>query len=299
MNWKGGGNMAWMPGVDTSRKATDGNSRLTSRPDIICLHTIVGYAPALAATFSVKANGYTWQHRDSLKQSAANLNGNDHIISIETEDHGPAFGSWSGSNVPPWTPEQIEALAKICAWGYKTHGIPLVACPNSKPGSKGIAYHRQGIDGNYDNGRVPGGEVWSSSRGKVCPGDKRIAQIPQIIKRARQIAGLEKDTGGEDELSWNEKLKDGTWTPGGDETARHAVAYIHQIQKRNENLAEQVRSLDAKVTALSSKLDKLVKPDVDEAALAKALIASGLTSGLSQTEVQAAVVAALKSQFNK
>ncbi|MFY3742264.1 MAG: hypothetical protein HMLIMOIP_002733 [Candidatus Nitrosomirales archaeon] len=209
------------------------------------------------------------------------------------------FGAWSGSNVPAWTPAQIESLAQICAWGYRTHGIPLVACPDSRPGSKGIAFHRQGIDGNYSNGRVSGGEVWSSSRGKVCPGDRRIAQVPLVIKRARQIAGLEKDTGGEDELSWNEKLKDGTWTPGGDETARHAVAYIHQVQKRNENLAQQVKDLDTKVSALSAKLDRIVAPDVDEVALAKALIASGLTSGVDQAEVQAAVVAALRTQFNK
>jgi len=295
--------MAWMPGVDTSRKATDGNSRLVCNPDIVCLHTIVGYAPALAATFSVAGNGYKWQHRDSRRQSAANLNGNDHIISIETEDHGPLFGSWTGSNVPPWTAQQIESLAQICAWAYKTHGIPLVLCPNSKPGSRGIAYHRQGIDGNFGSfaygGRVAGGELWSSVYGKVCPGDKRIAQIPLIIKRARQLAGLEPDTGGEDELSWDTQLKDGSWTPGGDGTARHAIAYIHQIQKRNENLSVQVRDLSAKVNELSAKLDRVVNPDVDEVALAKALIASGLSNGLSQAEVEAAVVKALRTQFNK
>jgi hypothetical protein len=172
------------------------NGKMT-RYDVVCLHTIVGYAPAHAAHFSTHHDGAIDQSRDTVYRSAANLDGNYRVIAIENEDHGPAFGSWSGSNVPPFTAAQIEANAKICAWAYKTHGIPLVACPNSKPGSRGIAYHRQGIDGNFGSydygGRVAGGEVWTKHYGKVCPGDRRISQIPQIIKRARVLAGLEED----------------------------------------------------------------------------------------------------------
>jgi len=32
-----------------------------------------------------------------------------------------------------------------------------------------------------------GAEQWSTAQGKVCPGNRRIAQIPQIITRAQQI----------------------------------------------------------------------------------------------------------------
>jgi hypothetical protein len=172
-----------------------------ARYDIFCLHTIVGYAPAHAAHWSVHADGDIDQSRDSRYRSAANLNGNHRVLAVETEDHGPEFaGYWKhGSDVPPWTKAQIESLAKIAVFCYRQHGIPLVRCPNSRPGSRGIAFHRQGIDGNFPNGRVSGGEVWSSSTGKVCPGDRRIAQIPQIIKRARQMAGLEE--GNEMELT--------------------------------------------------------------------------------------------------
>jgi N-acetylmuramoyl-L-alanine amidase-like protein len=299
--------MAWMPGVNTSIRANDGNSKLVCNPDVICLHTIVGYAPASAATFSVKSNGYTWQHRDSERQSAANLNGNDHIISIENEDHGPAFGDWNtndGHAVPDFTAEQIEAIAKICAWGYKEHGIPLVLAKDSKPGTKGIAYHRLGIkspnnfEGYNYKGWVPGGEIWTNYSGKICPGDRRISQIPQIIKRARQIAGLEPG-GGEDELSWEEKLKDGKWTPGGDGTARHAIAFIHQIAERNANLATQIASLESKLKDVSTKLDKIAAPDVDEVALARALVNAGLSSGLTFEQTQSAVLDVLKKQFNK
>ena len=173
---------------------------LMSRYDIVCIHTIVGYAPAPAAHFSTSASGYIWQSRDTRYRSGANLEGNHRVIAIENEDHGPRFGAWNtadGHQVPWFTPEQVEAIAQICAWAHKTHGIPLVLCPNSKPGSRGIAYHRQGIDGNWAGyaygGRVAGGEVWTKATGKVCPGDRRIAQlITQIIPRARQLAGLER-----------------------------------------------------------------------------------------------------------
>jgi hypothetical protein len=188
--------MAVMPGVEFTNSAVGAGM---SRYDIVCIHTIVGYAPAHAAHFSTKANGHIYQSRDTKYRSAANLNGNYRVLAIENEDHGPAFGPWNtndGHQVPGFTEEQIESIARICAWAYQRHGIPLVLAPNSRPDSRGIAYHRQGCDGNFASydfgGRVSGGELWSSSAGKVCPGDRRIHQlIDRIIPRARRIAGLD------------------------------------------------------------------------------------------------------------
>lgn len=180
--------MARMPGA---KWLGEHGSRSMGRIDIVCVHTIVGYAPAHAAHFSTHADGRIDQSRDTGRRSAANLNGNDRIIAIENEDHGPRFGKWSGSNVPPLTPEQVEANAQILAWAHRVHGVPLQLCPDSRPGSRGLAYHRQGIDGNFEPykfpGRRPSGEVWTNARGKVCPGDKRIAQLPLILDRAIQI----------------------------------------------------------------------------------------------------------------
>lgn len=166
----------------------------------VCLHTIVGNPPAHAAHFSVRADGHIFQSRDTRFQSAANLYGNDDVIAIENDDHGPEYGTWDTKNghaVPGYTDAQMWGIAKILVWAYRVHGIPLEQCPDSKDGSEGIAYHRQGIDGNFwaegyaYGGRVPGGETWTKSRGKVCPGDRRISQQPEIIRRARQLAGLD------------------------------------------------------------------------------------------------------------
>jgi N-acetylmuramoyl-L-alanine amidase len=173
-----------------------GPGKPMTRWDIVCIHTIGGgTAPAHAAHFSTKADGGILQSRDTRFQSGANKVGNPRIIAIENEDLGPAFGKWKvkdGHAVPAFTAAQIEANAQICAWANRVHGVPLVACPDSRSTSRGIAYHRQGIDGNWSGyaftGRISGGEVWTDSRGKVCPGDRRIAQIPAIIARAKQIA---------------------------------------------------------------------------------------------------------------
>ena len=72
------------------------------RYDIVCVHTIVGYAPAHAAHFSTKADGTIIQSRDTAYRSAANLNGNHRVIAIENEDHGPAFGGTP--TLPKWVP---------------------------------------------------------------------------------------------------------------------------------------------------------------------------------------------------
>lgn len=187
--------MARMPGAEWVGPHHDNGTM--AKYDIVCLHTIVGTAPAHAAHFSTRGDGHIYQSRDTAFRSAANLDGNYRVIAIENADRDGAFSPWNtndGHAVPAFTAQQIEAIARICSWAYFTHGIPLVACPDSRPGSKGIAYHRQGISGNwagyYYDGVVPGGEVWTASSGKVCPGDRRIAQVPQIIARAREIAGL-------------------------------------------------------------------------------------------------------------
>lgn len=188
--------MAVMSGTKFVNAA--GTIRMT-RYDIVCIHTIVGYAPAHAAHFSTRADGFITQSRDTRYRAAANLEGNYRVISIENEDRGTAFGNWDthdGHQVPGFTQAQKEAIAKILVWCYQTHGIPLHLAADSKPSSRGIAYHRQGCDGNFSSyaygGRVYGGELWSNSYGKVCPGDTRIWQlINEIIPRARVLAGLE------------------------------------------------------------------------------------------------------------
>lgn len=196
--------MAIMPGA-VWRPIPASTSRISSY-DITCIHTMVGslagtdgyfrkIAPGVNSHFGTGGDGTIYQWVDTAFRSGANLNGNYHIISIENADMGPEFAPWNtgdGNAVPAFTLAQIEANAKILAWAHETHGIPLGLIPDSKPGRRGTGYHRLGVPGYM----VAGGEQWSSSTGKVCPGPRRVAQVPQIINRATQIAGG--STSGED-----------------------------------------------------------------------------------------------------
>lgn len=200
--------MARMPGVVWSPVSDDNSKKPMQRWDVVCIHTIVGHDPAGAAHFSTGSDGLITQSRDTAVQSAANYQGNPRVIAVENEDFGPEYGSWTSPNVPRFTAAQAESIARICAWAHQAHGIPLTLCPDSKPSSRGIAYHRQGIKGNWAGfaygGWVPGGEIWSTSTGKVCPGDNRITQlINEIIPRACVLAGL---TIQEDDVSWTEHI---------------------------------------------------------------------------------------------
>lgn len=177
--------MSKMPGA---KWVGEHGSRPMKAYDIVCAHTIVGHDPAHQAHFSTGNEGLITQSRDTRFQSAANLQGNHRIIAIENEDTPPGW-----NNQLDFTDAQIDSIAKIIVWCHKTHGIPIVPCPNSKPGSRGIAYHRQGIDGNFDSyaypGRVKGGELWSEHFGKMCPGDRRIKTLlERIIPLAQKMA---------------------------------------------------------------------------------------------------------------
>jgi|tagenome__1003787_1003787.scaffolds.fasta_scaffold20778898_2 hypothetical protein len=210
--------MARMPGAAWQPLATNwaAQPRMTAH-DIICIHTMVGgligtdsyfrqgnglgYA-GTESHFGTGGYGEKVQWQDTAYQAEANLNGNWHVLSIENADMGPGFPAWNindASQVPAFTQPQIEANAEILAWASSKEahkdcppswlchqvGIPLELIPDAKPGRRGIAYHRQGVPGYM----VAGAEQWSTSNRKSCPGDRRIAQIPQIITRAKALLG--------------------------------------------------------------------------------------------------------------
>ena len=96
---------------------------------------------------------------------------------------------WAGPAVPPLTRAQVEANARILAGHTRRTASPCSSAPTPAPGSRGLAYHRQGIDGNFSACASPAacrrGDL-DRHFGKVCPGDARIAQLPQILARSRR-----------------------------------------------------------------------------------------------------------------
>ena len=138
--------------------------------------------------FYVRRDGSSEQYVDTSLQAEADLDGNDATISIETQ------GGVNDADNEPWTDAQLTALAQIFAWAMATHGIrnQLASSSQTNDSSKGLSWHRLGIDGNFPSlpnpcagrGQRGGGMKYSSSGGKLCPGCGKINQIPEIFARA-------------------------------------------------------------------------------------------------------------------
>lgn len=154
-------------------------------------------------------DGVVWQWQDRGHEADANGEGGRRIISIETADNAPK----SAADIAAWSAKQITALVNLIAWecslaahakcpstwtcrkGVTWEGIkvaiPPVLVPDSKPTRRGLAVHRQGIEHSKGVGAVTGwlvkgGERWSSSRGKECPGDRRVKQFTEVVIPAVQ-----------------------------------------------------------------------------------------------------------------
>jgi hypothetical protein len=199
-------------------KQTEG--RIKSH-DIICIHTMVGYLSSTDVMF--KVNGYTgteshfgvggkwggdkdkgldgvvYQWQDTDFEADANLEGAHHVISIETADNAPQLPQ----DILAWTPKQETAIIDLIVQLCRMYDIPPVLIPDTKPNRRGLAYHAQGCTPNI----VPGGEKWSLSRGKVCPGPARTRQFKNVIIPA--VQDRLRVTTIEDviDMQWTDKIK--------------------------------------------------------------------------------------------
>ncbi|TCO32302.1 N-acetylmuramoyl-L-alanine amidase [Kribbella orskensis] len=224
----------------------------------VCLHIAVSNAASLynyfnqpgnpTSHFYVRSTGNTngmadfEQYVDTKYRAPANLEGNPSLISIETQ------GGVGDDLNNPWPATMVKRLAWIIAECHRIHNIPIQAMPNSRPESNGVGYHRQGVD-PY---RVAGGELWSTSYGKVCPGQVRINQIPSIITLARTLS--------EDHMSAAdvEALKDyidakfqATFSSAGTEGQRYS-ALQNSINAANTTLGTHTTKLNSIITAVAA-----------------------------------------------
>jgi hypothetical protein len=181
----------WKP-VDRYKPGGSSHQAMPNRRRL-CYHTAVSSSDSLFALFNTPGNavahfyiredGKVEQYVSTDTRASANLEGNHDTISVESWD--------DGGRRETWTAAQVQACAELAAWVHDKHSIPLVKT-DAAPGSRGVTWHRKGIDGNFPpgllSGRKAGDEHWSNSGGKVCPFDGKIRGIVNdIIPRARGI----------------------------------------------------------------------------------------------------------------
>lgn len=133
-----------------------------------------------SSNLHIANDGTTEEYVPDHLTSWANGQGNARLVAIETQ----------GDGTTPWTEAQLDALAHLAADLHRKYGFPLRLMANSKKSERGLGYHRLGVPrSRWGVGvwLVAGGERWSSAVGKVCPGDKRIAQMPEVLRRAKAL----------------------------------------------------------------------------------------------------------------
>ena len=167
--------MPWYPQA-TRKNIPPGPSDPRVTPTAAILHVAVSEADTLFGWFNgpsggveshfyVRRTGVVEQYRDTDYQADAQLGGAKNSVSIETQ--GLADGRW--------TPEQVEALARLLVWLHGVHPIPL-AINTSESDARGIAWHAQ-----YGS--------WHGYSGRTCPGVERIPQIrAEVLPRALALA---------------------------------------------------------------------------------------------------------------
>jgi hypothetical protein len=193
---------------DVNHRLLPGKSRTPLDPQVINVHTMVWDIENCERYFARAGNPYSHfgtghdgevrQWQDLRYRAASCLDGNPYNISIENADKGAGFPAWTGVNVPAFTDAQADSLVVLLSWLCHRFGLPKSAIATSRPHERGIGWHRLGVD-PY---RHPSGRRWSSARGKVCPGDRRIHQLTTEIIPAVSAPSPAPDQGDDDMGGW-------------------------------------------------------------------------------------------------
>ncbi len=195
----------WYPGAYRVDQGGNGNS-ISARPAENILHIA---ASAWNVDLSDPLNGSKGIAGWNASASACNgyvdqFGAMQQYCSVWSAVNGTKDGNWrnrtweswnpegNGSNggdydASEWTGEQCERFSDLLAWDHIENGGLLQDMGDSRRSSHGVGVHRYGITG-YRPYRDVGGEVWSGSSSKVCPGSARVRQLPGIIGRAQVIA---------------------------------------------------------------------------------------------------------------
>lgn len=161
------------------------------------------YQPGTKAHGYIRKDGTIVQDVSLRMQSGACRQGNPRLWTWETEG-GLSDGDRDDGE---WTPAQLASLARIARFAHE-HGVPLRLMESSRSTERGLGWHRLGIDGNFPaspsilagRGQRGGGELWSKSKGKTCPMDGRVQQMPTVLDLALSITPTPAPTPPEDDM---------------------------------------------------------------------------------------------------
>jgi hypothetical protein len=121
-------------------------------------------AAQASAHFGTGKAGALYQWVDTADRAWAQASGNRTWLSVENEGKGGDV----------LTSAQMDRCAEVLAWAHAKHGVPLQLASGTS--GKGLGYHAMG------------GAAWGGHTS--CPGSKIVAQLPEILARAKRLAGV-------------------------------------------------------------------------------------------------------------
>lgn len=189
--------------------------------------------------FGTGKAGALYQWVDTKDRAWAQAAGNTSWISVENEGKGGDV----------LTDEQLTRNAEVLAWAHQVYSVPLQVA--SGPDGKGLGWHAMG------------GSGWGGHTS--CPGPKIVAQLPEIVRRAKNIISGEEDPMAgysKDEIGDAVLYRDHIEAPKTDPNARKnpfwsLASYVRSIYNAVDTIRAEQRATDAKVDALTAAVKKL------------------------------------------
>ncbi|MFF4523460.1 peptidoglycan-binding protein [Streptomyces bluensis] len=120
-------------------------------------------AAKASSHFGTSKTGRLRQWVDTADRAWAQAGGNPSWLSVENEGKG-------GDTL---TEAQLDANARVLAWANEKYGVPLQVTHSTS--GRGLGYHAMG------------GSAWGGHTS--CPGPRIVAQLAEIVRRAKVIAG--------------------------------------------------------------------------------------------------------------
>lgn len=245
--------------------------------------------------FFLREDGSVEQYQSTDYRAACDLDGNPDTISIETWDGYP--NGWSNSSdVPTWNQAQVAGLVALVQWIWRTHpSIPRKLATSNRRGaaSHGLSWHRLGVVGAPGYiAPTNGGLRYSTSRGKICPGPRRINQVPAIYTAAvfgSASAGNPTITTPQEDDIMAAITKEELAAIVQEQT-RAAVLSLLETEKRYGEYADE----DGKGRDFRTLADYWLATHANAVAANRTLAALAAKEGLDEKTVVAGVVAGLK-----
>jgi hypothetical protein len=174
----------------------------------------------ISSHFIVGRNGQIAQMVDTADAAWTQRSGNGEWLSVECE----GFTASDSKNPGGWerlSDAQIDAVARLLLRIHQVYGVPLQT--TTSPTGRGLGHHSMGADWGH----------------RECPGTPIIQQKPAIVAKALALKN------GDDDMSWDEKLKtirgqgvgysDSEWSAGFMLASNH----YYTLKLGNDILAEQ------------------------------------------------------------